>query len=244
VIRNRIVNAYRSVSRLPTRVPRAMHQRDRFGEDGIGPSWFRQGVPRWRERVRGPWLAALALLLVLPFLAGLLPIVRFVRERIDITLEPDEILVTGRYVYRNPWPFPVTQGLTVPLPVDADHPMPTELTVTRLTPTPVVLPVRTLLGQVIAEVPFGPNEEILVGVRYRQHAPTREGRYLLTTTRPWRRPLEDAMYTLRVEGVGLVGSNYALERIAPGSWAFERTQFMPPADWRFAWEVPDPSRTE
>ncbi len=188
----------------------------------------------------GPWLAAGALLCLLPFLAGVVPIVRFVGERIDIALEPDEILVAGRYVYRNPWPIPVTQGLTVPLPVDADHPMPTELTVTRLTPDPTALPVRMLLGQVAAEVRFGPKEEIHVAVSYRQRAPTREGRYLLTTTRPWRRPLEAAVYTVRTKGVRLRRSNYDLVRTAPDRWTFERTQFMPTADWQFSWELPAP----
>jgi hypothetical protein len=184
----------------------------------------------------GPWLAALALIAVVPFLAGFVPIVRFVRERIDITLAPDEIRVTGRYVYRNPWPLPVTQGLTVPLPVDADHPVPTELIVTRLTPAPEALPIRILLGQVAFELRCGPQEEIQVAVSYRQHAPTREGRYLLTTTGPWRRPLEHAVYALHGEGVRLTASNYELSRGAGGEWEFERTRFMPVMDWRFSWE--------
>ncbi len=132
-------------------------------------------MPRERSLTGGPWLTVVALLLALPFLAGLLPIVRFVRERIDITLEPDEIFVAGCYVYRNPWPFPVTQGLTVPLPVDAEHPASTELTVTRLTPMPVALPVRTLLGRMAFDVRFGAHEEVRVAVRYRQRAPAWEG---------------------------------------------------------------------
>ena len=187
----------------------------------------------------GPWLGSIALLALLPFLAGTVPLVRFDRERIDITLEPDEIVVSGHYVYRNPWPVPVTQGFTVPFPVDADHPMPTELTVAREDPSPVPLPVAFLMGRPAFELRFGPKEEIRVAVGFRQRAAKRNGCYLLTTTRPWRRPLESAVYTLRGEGVTPVWSNYALEHTEPGVWSFERTRFMPPADWRFSWEARD-----
>jgi hypothetical protein len=118
--------------------------------------------------------------------------------------------------------------------------MPTELLVTRLTPTAAMLPVRMLMGRLTFDLRFGAGEEVQVTVQYRQRAPARDGRYLLTTTRPWRRPLEAAVYTLRGEDVARVWSNYGLERAAPGLWTFERTQFMPPADWRFSWEVRDP----
>jgi hypothetical protein len=190
----------------------------------------------------GPWLAALGLLCLLPLLAGLVPTVRFVRERIDVTLAPDEVRVHGVYVYRNPWPIPVVQGLAVPLPVDREHPMPTEVAVARLTPRSEPLATRTVLGALGTELHFGPFEEVQVSVRYRQHAPTREGRYLLTTTRPWHRPLEAATYTLATEGVRLGRSSYPLEHTATG-WGFERRDFMPPEDWRFAWEpLPDTTR--
>jgi len=59
---------------------------------------------RARSYLLGPWLAVIALLALLPFLAGLLPIVRFVRERIDIAVYPEEVKVEGLYVYQNPWP--------------------------------------------------------------------------------------------------------------------------------------------
>jgi hypothetical protein len=192
---------------------------------------------RWQGTLVFSWLGGLALLLLLPFLAGFLPIVRFPRERIDIAVHPREIEVSGLYVYRNPWPFPVTQGFTVPLPMDANHPMPTELTATRVSPDAAFLPLRTILGRPGFEVRFRPFEEIQVAVRYRQLAPSRDGRYLLTTTRPWRRPLEHGVYTLALHDVALRYSNYALAPDPHGMLAFERTDFMPEDDWRFRWEA-------
>jgi hypothetical protein len=200
-------------------------------------------VRLWREGLRGrgylvaPVLGLFALLLALPCLAGFVPVVRFVRERIDIAVHPDEVRVVGQYVYRNPWPFPVTQGLSIPLPVDAAHPMPTELAAARIAPDAGPIPLRRILGQTVLEIGFGPREEVQVVVQYRQYAPTRNARYLLTTTRPWRRPLDHAVYTLTPHDVRLLRSSYALRPDAQGVLAFDRTDFMPPEDWEFQWEV-------
>lgn len=203
-----------------------------MADDRNAPAWRRAG---FGERHAGPWLAVLALLTLLPFLAGLVPIVRFERERIDVALYPTEVQVVGWYVYRNPWPVSVSQGLAVPLPVDAGHPMPTELIVARGGPGASPLPVRSFLGRHTFEVRFQPGEELEVMVRYRQFAPRADARYLLTTTQPWRRPLEHGRYTLTLHDTELLTSNYALHRETATLYTFERTRFLPEADWRFAW---------
>lgn len=190
-----------------------------------------------RRYLIGPALGLLALLLLLPFLAGILPIVHFVRERIDIAVYPEEVRVEGLYVYRNPWPFPVAQAFSIPLPVDASHPMPTELTAARLVPDAGPIPLRNLLGRESFELPFRAREEVQVIIQYRQYAPTRDARYLLTTTGPWRRPLDHAVYTLTLHDVRLARSNYALRSDTQGILGFERTGFMPQEDWQFQWEV-------
>ena len=172
----------------------------------------RLGCLRRRSYLLGPVLGLAACLGALPFVAGLLPIVHFVRERIDIAVYPEEVRVEGLYVYRNPWPFPVLQGLSIPLPVDAAHPMPTELTAARLAPDAGTVSLRSILGHDSFELRFHAHEEVHVIVRYRQYAPTKDARYLLTTTRPWRRPLEHAVYTLTPHGVALTGSNSLFDR--------------------------------
>lgn len=192
---------------------------------------------RRRGHLLGPLLGLTATLVLVLFLAGVLPIVRFVRERIDIAIYPKEVRVEGLYVYQNPWPFPVIQGFSIPLPVDATHPMQNELAAMRLAPDAGPIPLRNILGQNGFDLRFRPHEEVQVAVRYRQLVSTKDARYLLTTTRPWRRPLEHAVYTLTPHGVALTGSNYALRSNGQGLLVFERTDFMPPDDWRFSWEV-------
>ena len=232
---------------LPSRIERADRAAVRPARESHCPRPDIGGAPTraraWRETTGrrgylvGPALGFAVVLLLLPCLAGFLPIVHFVRERIDIAVYPDEVRVVGRYVYRNPWPLLVVQGLAIPLPVDATHPVPTELAATRLSPDAGPIPLRSILGRTTLELRFRAHEEVQIVVQYRQQAPTRDARYLLTTTRPWRRPLDQAVYTLTLHDVRLARSNYALRPDAQGVLAFERINFMPPEDWEFQWEV-------
>ncbi len=182
-------------------------------------------------------LSAALLLAVAGLCAGLVPIVTFPREEISIELYPDHLLVDGLYVYHNPWPIPVAQGFTLPLPVDASHPAPIEVEAWRLTPERAPLPLRIWWGEHRFELRFDPGEEIAVQVHYRQQAPGGDGRYLLTTTAGWRRPLSAAVYRLLPRGVDVIASNYPLAAGADGARVFVRERFMPPEDWRFAWRV-------
>lgn len=52
-------------------------------------------------------IGILAALVLFPFLAGFYPTVRFPREYIDVHVFPGHITVKARYVYKNPFPFPV-----------------------------------------------------------------------------------------------------------------------------------------
>lgn len=175
----------------------------------------------------------------LPFLSGLLPIVRFTEERIDITVYPDHVRVRGIYVYNNLLPFQVIQGLTVPLPIDRDNPAPIMLRVTELKPEYERIPVRCLMKAHRCEVAAPARGSVTVMVEYIQYAPGENAHYLLTTTRPWRRPIERGVFRLIPEDVEIIYSNYPLVPVDAGALIFQREEFMPTVDWKFSWEVTD-----
>jgi len=170
-------------------------------------------------------------------IAGIIPAFRFTRERIEITVHSDSITVDGLYVYTNPLPFPWSQGLRVPFPTDALHPAPATIEVREVDPATgkdsTALAVlwfgRTPHFNVRAPA-FGAEH---VRVRFTQYSLTRSATYLLTTTRPWGRPLEQGEYVLRPRGVRIVASNYPLEGQA--CLCFTRQNFMPDRDWSFTW---------
>lgn len=177
------------------------------------------------------------LLLPLAYLLSSSPVARFEREQITILVRPDHIVVDGVYFYRNPYPFPIVQGLSVPFPEDGEHPSPVDLQVDELSPRPHVLGLRTLWGRPRFDLALLRNETVSVHVHYYQQAPGSDARYILTTTQPWLRPLEEGEYRLVPRGVTLLQSNYPLFETAGGVAQFRQTQFMPRRDWVFSWQA-------
>lgn len=184
-----------------------------------------------------PYLSLFLLLLIFPFLAGFYPIVRFTEEQIDIHVYPDYIIVEGYYIYKNPFPFPVAQGFSIPFHIDKSHPMPVQISVKRLSPAQGHVPIIYLLGRHRFDLRFSTGEEVRIQVSYRQQAQKRDAMYILTTTKPWRRPLVYGIYKLYTEGVNITSSNYLLQSDEPGVFSFYSKDFMPREDWHFSWEV-------
>lgn len=188
-----------------------------------------------------PVVSLLLIAAVLPFASGVLPTARFLSERIDVHVYPEEIRVNGYYIYKNPFPFPVVQGFTIPFPVDQDHPAPGEVRVERLMPVKEAVPIRRAFGNTGFETYFSAYEEAEIAVSYRQKAGGMQATYILKTTQPWGRPLERGVYTLFTHGTAIVSSNYPLDLSgkAPG---FQKTGFMPDKDWQFTWRREDEKR--
>ncbi len=176
-------------------------------------------------------------LLLLPFSLGWLPIVRFTAEEIAIAVYPDHIQMNGTYHYENPFPFPVTQGFLIPLPQDSRHPEPVQIATTILSPVPSTLPVYFILGSHGFTASFAAKERLTIEVKYTQYTPDRDAWYILTTTQPWRRPLQKGLYTLSFHQTSFKTSNYPLIQEASGQYAFMREGFMPQEDWRFSWNI-------
>lgn len=183
------------------------------------------------------YLFLLVFFLTLPFLTGILPIVRFTEEQIDIRVFPDHVVMQGTYVYQNPFPFPVVQGLSVPFPIDSDHPTPIQLSARQLNPIPKPLETRYLLGRHRFNVFFKANQRLLISVEYRQQTPQQNATYLLSTTRPWKHPLREGLYRLMPQQVVITDSNYALDSSGNDHFKFKRQHFMPQDDWHFSWKV-------
>lgn len=203
------------------------------------------GVPQGGRCSRSLWqilvilVAAACLAALVLEGAGIVPVVRFTRERIEIRVRPEAFEVDGTYVYSNPLPIPWTRGLRVPFHVDGDQRAPATVAVTEVRADGGVdrrgIPVRWLGGEPRFTVGVPASGSTTVRVRFVQTAPYGTGTYLLTTTRPWGRPLDRADYLLRTDGVRITGSNYPLD--GPDGLSFSREEFMPERDWTFTWEA-------
>jgi len=178
-----------------------------------------------------------ALLVLLACVAGLLPLARFDSEQITIHVFPEHVTVDGLYYYRNPYPFQIVQGMSIPFPTDEHHPAPIELRVEELWPVSQEIPFRNLMGRPRFDLPLRAHETVCLRVHYYQRALGGEARYILTTTQPWIRPLREGEYRVIADGVTVLNSNYPLTSSSGGMAIFRRTQFMPAQDWSFSWQT-------
>jgi len=192
------------------------------------------------------WLAIVLAGAGIYFFSGLFTPVRFDQERITVRVQRGRLRVTGLYHYHNPSRLPAWLTLGVPFPVDPDHPVPEEFFLSETDGegrpgAPLSSAGWGEEGRV--RLFFRPGEEKWIRLDYTQASRVPAGRYLLTTTRAWRRPIPRASFVLRLpSGFELVSSNYAVTPSPAGgpgrTYTFTRTEFYPDRDWEFAWQEP------
>jgi hypothetical protein len=172
--------------------------------------------------------------------------IRFDRERIEVTVEPEAVRVTALYHYINTSILPIPLTLASPFPIDADHPEPTDVTLAESTadgtPLAELIP-RWRNTDAIVQLFFWPGEAKWVRLDYVQPTRVPNGRYILVTTQAWGRPMDHADYFLHLPApLTLAASSYPLQ---PGpatpremTYTFSRQDFYPDQDWTFAWTSP------
>ena len=204
----------------------------------------RAAAAKYLSRSGDLWLAAILAAAGIYFFSGRFTPVRFDRERIEVRVERGRIRVLGLYHYANRSRLPAVLALGTPFPVDRDHLPPETYSLSEATEDgrwlaeiyPIVRG-----GDVRIRLLFRPGEAKWIRLDYAQPTRVANGRYILTTTRAWRRPIANAFYILRLPHCfGLALSNYALtDSPASGRWktySFSKTDFYPDHDWEFAWD--------
>ena len=196
----------------------------------------------WPRYIGEAAIYGVVLFLGILFLGGFFPMIRFVSEKIIVTVNEDDLYVEGFYHYYNPLPFPVTQGLSVPFP-QGDGLLPADLiSVERISlegeGSSSLLPVRVIKQTPYFELKAPSRKPVSIRVVYRQGHSKGIGRYLLTTTAPWRRPIQEGRYELWINSGSLITSNYPVEPSGDreGFYFFEKTNFWPEEDWIFEFE--------
>ncbi len=205
--------------------------------------WLKAGKILWAgwSDVAG---ACLLSALAFYFLSGRFTTVRFDRESIDVEVAEGLIHVQGLYHYQNASHLPALLTLATPFPVDQDHPVPETFTLVEVDEARRVVKELDLRGSHAAptvRLLFLPRAAKWIQLDYWQATRSHEGRYLLTTTRAWGRPITHASFRLQLPAdYHLDSSNYPVVEI-PGAgrssaFTFSKTDFFPDQDWRFSWQ--------
>jgi hypothetical protein len=187
-------------------------------------------------------VSALILIMLATFLGtDLFSAVRFDQEKIEVWAVEGQIQVRGLYHYENRTILPVSFSLGLPFPIDPDHPVPSTFSVTETDATGTWEPVslRTYHGNYVFRLICWPKQARWIQVDYVQGTRTENGRYILQTTRKWKRALDHGEYILHLgNGLALMSSTYQLNQDSLGNrntYFFSRVNFYPGEDWGFAW---------
>jgi hypothetical protein len=166
----------------------------------------------------------------------------FVGEEVTITLGPERARVTGVYRFHNPGDKPQTLKLRYPFARGPELGEPENISVRDGDGADV--PFSWKRHHLAFEVIIPPQTEAEVLVAYEQRCLGCEFTYILTSTRSWRRPIEEATFAVEVppQLAPLEGS-YQLEEVASSEggvrYELRREDFYPDVDLTLRWERPD-----
>lgn len=169
---------------------------------------------------------------------------RFSAENINVTLyPPDTVEVTGVYFFTASDGSHRRQKVIYPVPLDSAAEYPFFFSVHRSGKTGEVTFDRIATGITFGiDVPKGDTATITV--IYRQRFSGNAGRYILTTTSSWGRPLENSRYTIRIPAsTTLTYLSYECDTVFMAGknliYSFYKKRFMPDRDLIFFWECAD-----
>ena len=160
---------------------------------------------------------------------------QFVSERVRLSIVPGQLRVHGTYHFvrgASTEPF----AILYPFIQDASQGPPEAIRVT-IGGRPA--PFKHRQGNSIGvSLPFGGGAATActLQVEYVQRLAARRASYLVTSTRLWERPLEQAKFELELaDSLGRPKSEFPFERIGSGRYAFTATNFLPERDLVIEW---------
>ena len=165
---------------------------------------------------------------------------RFAEENIDVSLHPpDTVEVTGEYFFTSSDGTGCKQRVIYPFPADSTVEFPCFIAVQKSDP-PLKIPFRLIEKGISFTVEVPKRDTVAITVTYRQRFGNKTGRYILTTTAYWSRPLSNGRYTLRVPiNTTLTYLSYECDTVYTSGtsriYSFFKKKFMPGRDLVFMW---------
>jgi hypothetical protein len=165
----------------------------------------------------------------------------FVRENIYVSLRlPDTMCVTGEYFFAAKDGAALTTAVVYPFPVDSTIVFPHAISVTDRTGA-VSFQSHPEQAMILLPVNVAKGDTSKTTVTYRQKLRGNVGRYILTTTQNWQKPLGKCMYEVSVpRDVTLTFLSYESDTVFEKKGAlvyrFGKDNFMPTKDLVFSFK--------
>jgi len=120
----------------------------------------------------------------------ILPI-QFFKEIVYVTIDTNEVTVIGNYYLRNRTDTSKIVKLFYPFPIDSAHPYPYYIEVAGM-------PFTKEQQGVSFKIKIKPLETRQVIIEYKQKIFTNSAKYILTSAREWKEPIEDASFVVDI----------------------------------------------
>jgi hypothetical protein len=143
------------------------------------------------------WLLPFTLILFPLFIPLSAKNIQFQGEQIEITVEENQVQVTGTYYLYNHAPYSLPSTLYYPFVVDDRLEYPDSINVT-ISANNRELAYRPESSGIFFSIPFLPEQSITLTVFYSQRTRTNQFEYILTSTKEWNWPLQFASYILKI----------------------------------------------
>jgi hypothetical protein len=165
----------------------------------------------------------------------------FVKENIYVSLRlPDTMCVTGEYFFAAKDGSALSTSVVYPFPVDSSIAFPHAIQVTDKE-GPVAFRSHPEQAMILIPVTIGKGDTGTTIVVYRQRLKRNTGRYILTTTKSWQKPLGKSNYSVTVpSNTVLIFLSYESDTVYQknGSlvYSFTKSDFMPARDLVFSFK--------
>lgn len=160
---------------------------------------------------------------------------QFVSEHVRLSIAPGQLRVHGTYHFvrgTSSEPF----AILYPFIQDASLGPPEAIRVT--VDGDSASYDRGELNSIRVSLPFagGGAPACMLEVEYAQRLMSRRASYLVTSTQLWDRPLQRATFDVELaDSLGPPRSEFPFERIGPGRYTFDQTDFLPQRDLVIEW---------
>jgi len=167
--------------------------------------------------------------------------IAFISERIDMTVDPGLLTLTGHYTFRRSYSTPQRFAVSYPFPVNHDMSFPDSIDICRVIDKQyIAVNKQHDYDNVSFIVPFDEADTVTVKVQYTQRLSSNIAQYILTTTAAWGVPLEHAEFFVSVpDSLDHVALSYTpdLTKFENGRiiYCIKRTRFMPEKDLVVRW---------
>jgi hypothetical protein len=169
--------------------------------------------------------------------------IRFASEKITMSIRGDHILVEGKYSFRNEGEHMMKSPLFYPFPVDSNMLFPDSISTSVVRDDGIMTSItyKELKRGVTFGLELPPGETKEIVVTYRQHVKRQTARYILTTTRAWGKPLEEAEFFIEVpHNLEILSLSYSEFELWKGDgknvYHLRKVNFLPGTDISVAWK--------